>query len=235
MQYVARVSDKYFLTDNQRFCLIKLELVSPDRIVFEAGQYVSVKISGAGERRSYSIVTTPDNNHGMGLLAEMINGGKGSEFWRQLEIGAEVELLAPMGRFVVRGGSDKLLMVATGSGIVPIWSMLNDLLINKKEKKPIRLHWGMRSEDDLFWVDNLERLTEEHENFVFDIVLSKPSENWELCSGHVQECLMRDFASSGLGEWEGYVCGSQKMVEETVLVLANLGMNQNNIYYEKFV
>jgi len=235
MQYTVRVSDKYYLTENKRFLLIKLELVKPDRIEFEAGQYVSVKINEVGERRSYSIASTPDNNHGFSLVAEMVAGGRGSEYWQNIKVGAEVELLAPLGKFMVRGIKEKLLFVATGSGIVPIWGMLHDLLINKKETRPVRLHWGMRSEEDLFWVDNLERLAEEHPNFVFDIVLSKPSEDWGLCSGHVQDCLNRDFASESLIDWEGYVCGSQKMVESTATTLQALGMKQENIYHEKFV
>jgi NAD(P)H-flavin reductase len=235
MQYTVRVSDKYYLTENKRFLLIKLELVKPDRIEFEAGQYVSVKINEVGERRSYSIASTPDNNHGFSLVAEMVAGGRGSEYWQNIKVGAEVELLAPLGKFMVRGIKEKLLFVATGSGIVPIWCMINDLLINKKETRPVRLHWGMRSEDDLFWVDNLERLAEEHPNFVFDIVLSKPSEGWGLCSGHVQDCLNRDFASESLIDWEGYVCGNQKMVESTATTLQALGMKQENIYHEKFV
>lgn len=233
--YLAKVSDKYFLSDNQRFLLIKLELVEPDRIEFLAGQYVSVKVNEKGERRCYSIVSTPDNNHGVTLLAEMVTGGKGSAYWQQLEIGAQVSMLAPMGKFVVKGESDKILLVATGSGIVPLWSILHDLLINKKETKPVRLHWGMRSEGDLFWIDNLERLTEAHPNFVFDIVLSKPSEEWELCSGHVQDCLERGFAKNGLAEWEAYVCGSQTMVESTMTKLVELGMKAENIFHEKFV
>lgn len=235
-KYTARVSDKYYLTENQKFLYIKLELIEPDRISYLAGQYVSVLVGEQGERRSYSIASLSDDNHGFHLLAEIIEGGKGSTFWQKIEPGTEVEVLAPLGRFIVQEESraNKLLFVATGSGIVPIWSMINDLLINKRDKRPIRLHWGMREENDLFWMDNLERLTEEHPNFVFDIVLSKPREDWELCSGHVQDCLGRDFGGDGLEEWEGYVCGNPQMVEQVSELLKNLKMPAEQIYHEKF-
>jgi Na+-transporting NADH:ubiquinone oxidoreductase subunit NqrF len=111
--------------------------------------------------------------------------------------------------------------------------MINDLLINKKEVRQIRLHWGMRSEEDLFFVDNFERLAEEHPNFVFDIVLSKPSEEWDLCTGHVQDCLRRDF-TQGLADWSGYVCGSPEIVVDIVKKLEVLGMKPEDIYHEKF-
>ena len=238
-KFVARVSDKYFLAENERYLFVKLELVTPDIISFVAGQYVSIKVNEQGMRRSYSVVSSPDDDHGVNLVAAMIPEGLGTGYLRKLKPGDEVEVLGPLGRFVVNETSpevaqSKLLFVATGSGIAPIWSMINDLLINKRESRQVRLHWGMRSEQELFWVDNWERLAEAHQNFVFDIVLSQPSEEWELCNGHVQDCLKRDFVKEGLREWEGYVCGNPEMVDEVTALLPTLGMNPANIYHEKF-
>ncbi|GAB4026456.1 MAG: hypothetical protein Fur0011_2230 [Candidatus Microgenomates bacterium] len=241
MKYKARLSDKYYLSENKRFLLLKFELVEPNEIKFEAGQYVSIKISERGERRSYSIASTPDNMHGFNLLAEMVVGGLGSNYLQNLNPGEVVEVIGPLGKFVVNEKNDQAssnvsnkLFIATGSGIVPIWSMINDLLINKKTLAPIRLHWGMKREEDLFWVDNLERLTEAHPNFVYDIVLSRGSDNWGLCRGHVQDCLMRDFPNGELNNWEGYVCGSQEIVKDVCLKLEELKMSKESIYHEQF-
>ncbi len=235
-QYKARVSEKYYLTENEKYVLVKLELVEPKRIEFEAGQYVSIKINDEGERRSYSIASTPDVSHGITIVVEMTKG-KGGEYIRELEIGDEVEILGPLGQFTISNlqfTNKKRLFVATGSGIVPLKVMIEDLLINKHEKGQIRLHWGMRSENDLFWFDNFERLVEKYPNFVFDQVLSKPSENWSLCTGHVQDCLIRDFTEKRLVDWEGYVCGGVEMVDEVEKVLVNLGMDEEKIYQEKY-
>lgn len=233
-KYLVRVSDKYFVSENERFLYVKFELVKPDRMEYLAGQYVSLQINETEERRCYSIASTPDDNHGFHILAEIVEGGKGSDFLNKIQPGDSVKVLAPLGRFVVQEGqANKLLFVATGSGIVPIWSMINDLLINKQETKPMRLHWGMRGEADLFFVDNLERLAEEHPNFVFDIVLSKPGSEWDLCSGHVQDCLSRDFVG-GMESWEGYVCGNPERVVDICEKLELLGMKTENIHHEKF-
>lgn len=237
-KYTARISDKYFVSDNQRFLYLKLELVLPDRIEYIAGQYVSIKINQSGERRSYSIVSTPDDNHGVHLLAEMVQDGKGSEYLRNAEPGEVVEILGPLGKFVLsQKKENKILFVAMGSGIVPIYAMICDLLLNKSESREIRLHWGMRSEEDLFFVNNLERLSENHSNFVFDIVLSKPSLNWDLCVGHVQDCLRRDFPlnTGGLSGWEAYVCGNPVRVGEVCHEVELLGIDKDDIYHEKFI
>jgi len=241
-KFIARVSDKYFLTDNKKFLYVKLELVEPDRISYISGQYVSIKVNETGERRSYSIASSSDDNHGFHLLAEMVEGGKGSDFFKNIKPGDEVEVMAPLGRFVVNTPlnqdtikplENKLLFVATGSGIAPIYSMINDLLINKQETRQIRLHWGLKNEANMFWFDNFERLMEQHPNFVFDSVLSQPGEDWDLCTGHVQDCLRRDFQSGFVG-WEAYVCGNPKMVEEVSALLVELGMKSEAIHHEKF-
>lgn len=237
MKLIGRLSDKYYVSNNERFLLLKFELVNPSRMVFLAGQYVSLRVSEVGERRSYSIASTPDETHGFNLLVEIVPDGKGSEYLANLALGSEVEVLGPLGKFVVANPQEadvKRLFVATGSGIVPIWSMINDLLINKKTLAPIRLHWGMKREEDLFWVDNLERLTVAHPNFVYDIVLSRASDNWELCTGHVQDCLTRDFPTGELNNWEGYVCGSKEIVLDICAKLEELKMKKEVIYHEKF-
>ena len=240
-KYTARVSDKYFVSDNEKFLYVKFELITPDRISYQAGQYVSILINELGERRSYSIASTSSDEHGFHLIVEINEAGKGSSFFKNIQIGQEVEVMAPLGQFIIKPLNqntikpfeNKLLFVATGSGIVPIWSMINDLLINKAETRAMRLHWGMRNEEDLFFVDDLNQLTEEHPNFVFDIVLSKASDDWDLCSGHVQDCLKRDFVT-GLDGWEAYVCGKPEVVADIVDTLTKLKINPVDIYHEKF-
>lgn len=236
-KFTARVSDKYFVSDNQKYLYLKFELVLPDRMQFQAGQYISLKVNEQGERRSYSIASTPDLNHGFHILAEVIPGGKGSEYLKGLKNGDVIEMLGPLGRFVPSmEGASKYLFVATGSGIVPIYSIINDLLVNKHETKQIRLHWGLRDERHMFWFDNLERLMELYPNFVFDPVLSQPETEWRLCSGHVQDCLTRDFPAQGaLKDWQGYVCGNPEMVEQVTAKLEELGMEAKVIHHEKFV
>ncbi len=235
-KYSAKVSEKYYLSENKRFMYIKFELTEPNCLNFIAGQYVSLGVADNGTRRSYSIASTPDESHGLHLLVEIIKDGLGSKYVENIKLGATVDLIAPLGKFVVNNPDQQIkrLFVATGSGIVPIWSMINDLLINKKVGSPIRLHWGMRRIDDLFWMDNLERLAAIYPNFVYDVVLSEPNEAWDLCVGHVQNCLERDFEKDDLSDWEGYVCGSPNMVLDVSKKLILLGMNEQKIFHEKF-
>ncbi|MEI6690529.1 MAG: FAD-binding oxidoreductase [bacterium] len=235
-KFITKVAEKYSLTEDGKFVLVKIELTEQNNhLVFQAGQYVSIKINENGERRSYSIASTPEVDHGITIVVDVTPDGLGSKFIQQLIIGQDVEILAPLGNFVVEQEKDNLLFVATGSGIVPLYAMINDLLINKQNKRQIRLHWGMHDESDLFWFDNLGRLAEEHSNFVFDVVLSSPKGEWTLCRGHVQDCLLQDLGNGVLKSgWEAYLCGNPKMIEEVSTDLQKLGMKSDKIKHEKF-
>lgn len=56
-KYTARVSDKYFVSDNETFLDVKFELITPTELVIKHG-HVSILINEEGERRSYSIAST---------------------------------------------------------------------------------------------------------------------------------------------------------------------------------
>lgn len=231
-QYRARVVEKYYLDEGEKFLLIKFGLVEPYEVKFRAGQYLNIKINDQGLRRSYSIVSTPEVDHTVSVLADISPDGVGSRFLKEIEIGDMTELLMPLGRFVVQDQGDKLLFVATGAGIAPIMSMINDLLINRRESRPMRLHWGMRYEKDLFWIDNLERLMTEHDNFVFDLVLSKPNDGWKLCWGRVTDCIERDFMDTQ--GWSAYLCGGDSMIDDMKKLLKSKGMGEGHIHQERF-
>lgn len=233
-QYQTKLSEKYYLDAGERYLYLHFELVESKRVVFHAGQYLNVQVDEAGSRRAFSFVNAPDTDHSAIILAEVLPAGKASQMFVEMQPGDACTLLAPLGRFVVdeTKPGKSLLFVATGSGIAPLYSMINDLLRNKRETRPMRLHWGLRREEDIFWLDNFERLSEEYDNFVFDLVLSKPSEGWELCFGHVQDCIRRDLKD--LSEWEAYISGNRTMIQDVRELVVSMGLPQERVYTEQF-
>ncbi len=202
---------------------------------YEAGQYVSILVSDRGDRRSYSLASFPRVND-LEIIFDIKPGGLGSNFLVNLEVGDEVEILGPMGRFVVGSGGlnsqRKMLFVGTGTGIAPLRSMINDLLANQDFGGNVVLHWGMRSEDEIFMVKELEDLRLKFSNFSYDLVLSQAGTEWQNCRGHVQDCLVGH--EQNWLEWEAYLCGNQKMVIDVAALLVTKGMKKEKIYFEKF-
>lgn len=228
--YIARLEDRFI--HNHRYVECAFELVKPHNLEFLAGQYVSIKIDDQGTRRSYSICTPPSTRHGFGLLVDVSPAGAGSSFLQHLPIGQSMEVLAPLGRFTVsQQAEEELVFVATGSGITPFKSMIEDLIQTKTETRKITLYWGMRYIQDLFWLDEIQDLVEAVDNFTFYPVLSQPAPEWSLSTGHVTDLLQVHQFSPTAGF---YICGNRGMIESTQELLLAKHVPVQYIHHEPF-
>lgn len=229
--YTARLEDK--IIHNEKFVQLIFELEAPHLMDFEAGQYVSIQVDPAGTRRSYSICSSPANNHGFELLIDLEPHGPGTTFLNNLKFGDEISLLGPMGKFLVQAepAEPELVFIATGCGVTPFRSMILDLLQTKKEIRPITLFWGLRFTHQLFWQDQMSELQDGFSNFKFHPVISRPSPEWNLCSGRVTDCLSVHEMSQTAGY---YLCGNQQMIADATEVLTKVGVKPEQIHYEKF-
>lgn len=230
--FKAKVADKQILAS--KFLWVHLELVQPDRIEFTAGQYLMMRVPGLTGLRQYSIVSAPSNDHGVELLVDVAPQGPGSKYLQNLNPGDEVEFMGPAGRFIV-GSEPELWFVATGSGISSLKSMILELLVDKKDSRPMWLHWGLRYPEDVFWFSEFAELAEEYDNFTFDPVLSKPSGGWKFCEGHVTECVVKHhFVRQPADGAAAYLCGNKGMIAEVSKILQDKGMPKEMIHSEEY-
>jgi NAD(P)H-flavin reductase len=242
-QYTAKLEEK--IEFNSKYTQYDFELLEPNVMEFLAGQYVSVKVSEAGERRSYSICSSPAVQHGFQLLVDLEPQGVGAKFLQNLTFGDSINFLGPLGRFVLQDDfsllpgklpetvlpEEAIVLIATGSGIAPFRSMVLELLQERKDTRPIILHWGMRHAEQLFWEDEFAELMEAFPNFKFHPVVSQPIAGWSLCSGRVTDCLQVHAQPKNAGY---YLCGNETMVQEVSQVLTTQGVQLENIHHEKF-
>jgi len=124
-----------------------------------------------------------------------------------------------------------LVFVATGAGIAPFKSMIEDQLRNKQDQRQITLHWGMRQPKSLLWLEEWQELVEAFPNFHFHPVLSKAPEAWTLCRGRVTDCLSIHQLPTSAAY---FLCGSKAMIEDTTNVLTQKGVSKELILLEKF-
>jgi len=229
--FIARLEDKNEL--NPRYIHYSFELQKPLKMDFLAGQYLSVKVSDQGLRRSYSICSSPDIKHGFEFLIDRQPGGVGCKFFDSLKFGDEIETLGPLGTFVMADDEHEkeVILVATGSGIAPLRAMILDRLQVHHDKRKITLLWGMRHETELFWELDFQDISQEIDNFEFMPVISQPISNWPLTVGRVTQYLKE----ANLNEETGYyLCGSAAMITEVKSILQQRGIPNHFIYHEKF-
>ncbi len=230
-QYKAKVSEHILI--NEKFQYLHMELLEPYRIEFEAGQYISIDVGG-GERRSYSVASAPAMDHAVEICVDVSPGGKGATFLKTRKPGDEVSFMGPLGQFVIEKSEKekKLLLIATGSGIAPLRSMVLDMLEFKKEKREMVLHWGLRHVEDMFWEEDFRRFHKYYDNFDFHLTLSKPPDLWPMCSGHVTECVKNEDSLDS--SWGAYLCGNKEMIEEVSQLVTEMGIPKDQVHFEKF-
>lgn len=230
-QCVATLSDR--IQHNDKFIEYVFEFITPPAVAFEAGQYVSMQVSERGDRRSYSIASSPEVTHSFELLVDISPQGIGSQFLEKMQPGQEVKVLAPLGRFTVPQDTNEhaLIFIATGSGVAPFKSMIVDQLQLKNDQREIVLYWGLRHETQLFWQDEFLELAEAYPNFHFHPVISQATPQWTLCRGRVTNCLSVHTLPESAGY---YLCGNDAMVKDVLGFLHGKGVPETHIHHEKF-
>lgn len=201
-----------------------LEMVEPSSLSFQAGQSIAVAVPDATSSstllRYFSLASPPRSSRHLVLLLNGQDGGKGSTFLLKNDIGNEVQVFGPYGSFILQSEPDReLLFVGTGTGVAPLWSMMATLL-EESSSQPVKLLWGLRSESDRYYLQELEAWTTRHKNFSYVLTLSKPGAAWQGKKGRVTDLLQE---LSTVDHLAVYVCGNRAMVKEVNDLLREKG------------
>ena len=149
-----------------------------------------------------------------------------------LRAGDTLEVELPHGSFSLRKEDYRpLLMVATGTGLAPIKSMLESLM-DDPDCPPVWLYWGMRSAADLYLHDEIARWGERLYDFQYVPVLSRADEGWQGRRGYVHDAVAADL--SDLSEHAIYLCGSPNMIRDAKQTFMVLGAQSPFIYADGF-
>jgi NAD(P)H-flavin reductase len=163
-------------------------------------------------------------------LLNLVPGGPGSTYLFSLKEGDETKFKGPAGNFYVRDEPAKdILFVATGTGIVPIWSMLLDRL-EQGYARPITLFWGLRSQRDLYYQDELAALAKRHASFSYVATLSRPEPGWTGTTGRVTNVVEERVTS--VANLAVYLCGNSGMIAGVTALINKRGLCP--IYREKY-
>ena len=220
--FTSKVVEVQDLTHDVR--VLRLELLDPDAIRFQAGQFVSFEVPKPGlpfpVTRPYSIASPPSNRDVIDLLFNLVPDGPGSTYLFSLQSGDPVSFKGPAGTFVLRDYPERrLLFVATGTGIAPLRSMIHARL---PSPTPVTLIWGLRNERDLYYQDELADLAAQFPEFSYTISLSQPSPEWKGATGHVQSAV--EAATSRVDDVAVYVCGSRAMIQSVSALIRSRGV-----------
>jgi ferredoxin-NADP reductase len=203
-----------------------------------AGQHVDVRLTaedGYQAQRSYSIASGPEDEH-VELTIERLDDGEVSSYLCDvLQPGDELELRGPIGGFFVWTESlgGPLLLVAGGSGVVPLRAMLRHHAAVGSQV-PARLLYSSRSLEDVIYREELMGYaTVGHVKVDFTLTRARPAE-WTGYRRRIDRELLATVGPAPSERPLVYVCGPTPFVEAAATALVDLGHDAGRIRTERF-
>jgi CDP-4-dehydro-6-deoxyglucose reductase len=209
---------------------VVIRLPPSSKIEYYAGQYVEI-IMGA-IRRSYSIANAPATDNRIELHIKKVDQGAMSQYWfHKAKENDVLRINGPLGTFFLRDVVGKnLIFLATGTGIAPVKSILEELNRKPTNEHPdsVTVYWGGRTPSDFYW-----DLSQCEYPVRYEPVLSRPFAGWTGYVGYVQDVFLG--TSPNLAKAVVYACGSDEMIRSASDLLIHHGLAEDMFYSDAFI
>jgi ferredoxin-NADP reductase len=218
---------------------VTLALDVPEWPSHLAGQHLDVKLTaedGYSAQRSYSIASAPAPGR-LEISVQRVDDGEISPYLVDVaQPGDPLELRGPIGGYFVWSPDQTapVLLVAGGSGVVPLMSMLR-ARADAGSRTPFRLIYSVRTPDDAMYADELrQRVRDDHGLDVAYAYTRKAPEGWRGQVGRVDAArLVSDGWPASL-EPDVFVCGPTGFVEAVADFLVDAGHDPHRVRTERF-
>jgi ferredoxin-NADP reductase len=217
-----------------------LVLEVPAWVGHRAGQHVDVRLTaedGYQAERSYSIATPPEDQH-VAITVERLEDGEVSPYLvDEVVVGDRLELRGPIGGYFVWEADrspQPLLLVAGGSGVVPLMAMIRHRRASGSST-PARLLYSSRSIEDVIYREELDRLAAAGDGLDVRQTLtrSQPA-GWQGYARRIDRDMLREVAWPRDEAPLVYVCGPTSFAESAADILVELGYDPLAVRIERF-
>ncbi len=221
---------------------VKVFTLTPvdDPLHFSAGQWVDcyVEIDGELLVGGYSLTSSPLEGPDVELAIKQAHENRVTRYLHErAEIGEEVTLAGGQGDCYYQAGmAEALLLVAAGIGITPLISILR-YAARAEPELPITLLYGAHSAAELIFRPEIEQIAQA-EPITCQFTISGTGEGdrggkfGTLGRGRIDRELLR---SAGIPRGAlAFICGPSEMIDDTSLMLAELGVERARLRFEKW-
>lgn len=205
---------------------------------YRPGQYAVLEIA-PGLRRCYSMAGLPGSDV-VTFIAKRYEGREGSTRLFDLPLGERIPLELPYGDMWLRDSKRPALLIAGGTGISAILSMLRDLAGRPEwSERPVHVLYGAATVDELVCWDELQRIARESANVSVHGAVVMAEQSWEGTRGLVTETLSGLLATDPDQDWSPaagvvYLAGPPPMVKAVQDVLGVHGIQLDRIHVDSF-
>jgi ring-1,2-phenylacetyl-CoA epoxidase subunit PaaE len=187
---------------------------------YQAGQYLTVKVKVGTKTydRCFSLSSSPEVDHFLRITVKL-KGEVSHYFYNEAKVGDTIESLLPVGDFILKS-APHYVMVAGGSGITPLYSMIRHMLSTETNSK-ITLLYANKSVENITFKAELNRLEQAHSQLQYhDFISGQKRIGKEDLSPYPDA----DF----------YICGPDSLKEGIVEQLKQLKMDKSKIHVEHY-
>jgi benzoate/toluate 1,2-dioxygenase reductase subunit len=207
-----------------------VEVPNRSELTFLPGQYVNIAVPGTDQTRSYSFSNAPGDDL-LTFLVKLTPGGAMSEYLSQrAAVGDDISFTGPNGSFFLRETDRPVLLLAGGTGLAPVLSMLRAMRDGSNRRKA-HLIYGVGTDEDLVALDEIEQIASTLDGFSWDHCVSDPGST-AANKGYVTSLIAPRHLYDG--DVAVYLCGPPPMVESVRSHVAKAGIEPTGFYYEKF-
>ena len=209
---------------------------------YKSGQYLTLRttINNDDVRRSYSLCSAPYENEWRVAVKQVENGVFSSFANEVLKPGDELQVMTPMGNFLLNPESTaqkSYVLFAAGSGITPILSIAKTVL-KEEPKSDVTLFYGNKGFSSIIFREELEALKSLHlSNFRIIHILSRESLGNKIQKGRIdaEKCAqLFDAFLKNQSIDAVYTCGPESMILDVEKTLIEKGVKKENIHFELF-
>ncbi len=209
---------------------LTLELDAP--LKFYPGQFVELQARVGAGWRSYSIASSPSNSSRLEFVMKYVAAGTFSGALPTTALGAPMALRGPFGMSYLHAGVAPVLLVATGAGIAPLLSILDDAT-ERNDPRRFELFYGARTAADLPLAARMDSYaTRLGDRFSYRPTLSRAAPDWSGRRGRVTLALQHEIADAS--RYDAYLCGAPQLCDAVGTLLEAKGIRGNQLFYDKF-
>jgi ferredoxin-NADP reductase/sterol desaturase/sphingolipid hydroxylase (fatty acid hydroxylase superfamily) len=209
---------------------------------FSAGQHLTIKVNTKGETlyRTFSISSIPNIDNFLTLTIKKIKGGKVTNYLAEnLKVGDTLEVTAPSGQFYLNAepaNQKHYVMIAGGSGITPIYSMIGTIL-KFEPKSKITLLYANRTSNSIIFKEQFEKWAKEFSTQIeVKHFLSEEENPKNATKGYITRISIEEILNKyGKNEVDFYLCGPEIMTNKLMEDLLYLGISKEKIHRELFL
>lgn len=224
----ARIAEKTVLSPS--ICRLLLEPAS--NIEYRPGQFINLRRPDA-LARSYSLASLPGDYFLELHIRRYDNGRMSNWIFNELKVDDDVEIHGPAGKnyYQATDPEQPLLLLATGTGLAPLWGVLRDAL-ERGHQGPIHLYHGSHSAEGLYLHAALSALQAAHANVHYHACVSGPGASVGFRAPRVVVAALTDHPD--LRGWRVHLAGIPAMVYAGSEAVVRAGAAEYEVHADPF-